>query len=300
MIVRLSDFAMLCPGTHFLRANEVCELCKDGMLWPSVRYRCVQGSLGASVVNALATIYHRYRGYFEFIDAFITPTLFMKNKMIEGRWPEDKIYHIPTFVDLGQFKPHGGKTQQIISYTGRIHLTKGIDVLIDAFRIIQVKGEHKNLKLMVAGDDKTTEAKELKNDINEKGIKNIRFVGQLDGQGVAKLLSNSLFSVTPSLWYENMPNAVLESMACGTPVIASNLGSFREIFEEGDIGMLFKVGDSEDLADKMAFLLSDPERLGIMSKQARSKAEREYNGELHYQRLMNVFDKVMQQQRRFF
>ena len=74
LFVRLSDFAMLCPEAHFLRDNKVCELCKHGRLWPSVRYRCVQGSLGASVVNALATIYHRNKEYFELIDTFIPTT----------------------------------------------------------------------------------------------------------------------------------------------------------------------------------------------------------------------------------
>lgn len=297
LIVRLSDFAMLCPGAHFLRDNEVCELCKGGKLWPSIRYRCVQGSIGASVVNTLATIYHRYKGYFELIDAFIIPTLFMKNKMIEGGWPEDKINHIPTFVDLEHFKPNEGKRQQIISYTGRIHPTKGIEILVDAFKIVQANDQYKSIKLMVAGDEKTYESEKLKKYINENDIRNVEFTGQLDGQGISKLLSNSLFSVTPSLCYENMPNAVLESMACGTPVIASNIGCFPEILGKDDIGVLFKVGDAKDLADNMAFLLSDPERLGIISKQARRVAEREYNGELHYQRLMNVFDKVMQQQR---
>lgn len=294
LIVRLSDFAMLCPGAHFLRDNEVCELCKDGKLWPSIRYRCVQGSIGASVFNALATMYHRYKGYFELIDAFITPTVFMKDKMIEGGWPENKIQHIPTFANLDQFKPHVGRKQEIISYTGRIDQTKGLDVLINAFRVIQSNGEYKDLILMIAGDDKTVEARKLKTDINEKKIRNINFTGQLDEQGVAKLLSNSLVSVVPSLWFENMPNAALESLACGTPVIASNLGSFPEIFKEGDIGVLFKVGDAKDLADKMISLLSNPKKLEIMSKQARRVAEREHNSELHYQRLMNVFDKVMQ------
>ena len=61
----------------------------------------------------------------------------MKEKMIEGGWPENKIQYIPTFANLDQFKPHVGRKQQIISYTGRIDQTKGLDVLINAFKIVQ-------------------------------------------------------------------------------------------------------------------------------------------------------------------
>ena len=91
-----------------------------------------------------------------------------------------------------------------------------------------------------------------------------------------------------------MPNAVLESMACGTPVIATNIGCFPEIISGDDVGLLFKVGDDKDLAEKITFLLSDTAKLEMMSMKARAMAERAYNGTIHYQRLMNVFEKVMQ------
>lgn len=293
LVVRLSDFAMLCPESHFFRNNETCELCKRDRLWPSVYYRCVQGSLGVSVVNSFATAYHRWKKYFKLIDFFITPTKFMREKMIEGGWPAEQIHHIPTFVDLDVFRPLQGNIQRVISYTGRVHPTKGITVLLDAFKKIQAKNQYNDIKLKIAGDNDTTEIKDLKCYVDDKEIKNIIFTGALDKQGIARLLSSSLISIVPSRWYENMPNALLESMACGTPVIASDIGSFSEILSEQNGGVLFEAGNSGDLADKITSLISDPQRMKVMSKQARRVAEREYNSELHYQRLMNTFEKVM-------
>ena len=217
----------------------------------------------------------------------------MKEKMIEGGFAEDKIHHVPTFVDLDRFKPNKEKRRQIISYTGRIHPTKGIDVLIDAFRIIQAKVEHKNVKLMIAGDDKTADARRLKSYIDKNDIKNIKLTGPLHEEGVRQLLSSSLVSVVPSLCYENMPNTALESLACGTPVIASNLGSFPEVLGGDGTGVLFTVGDAEDLADKIIFILSDRQRLRVMSNKARKIAEHQYNADLHYGRLMNVFNALL-------
>ena len=53
-VVRFSDFAMVCPQAHLVRNDRICELCVRRGPWPSVPFRCVQGSLGASAVNAAA------------------------------------------------------------------------------------------------------------------------------------------------------------------------------------------------------------------------------------------------------
>lgn len=95
----------------------------------------------------------------------------MKEKMIEEGWPEDKINHIPTFVDLDQFKPNKGEKQKIICYPGRIDPIKGIYVLMDAFKTVQANSQDKNIKLMVAGDEETFESEKLKKYINDNGYR---------------------------------------------------------------------------------------------------------------------------------
>ena len=67
--------------------------------------------------------------------------------------------------------------------------------------------------------------------------------GHLDEAAVMELLQSSLVSVVPSLWYENMPNSMLESFACGTPVIASDLGSMHDMLCGTQAGLLFRPGD---------------------------------------------------------
>ena len=294
IVVRLSSYDMICPESHLLRDGKICELCIKCGIWQSIRYRCVQDSLSASIVNALATLYHRHKNYFSLIDAFITPSKFMKEKMIEAGISENKLHHIPTLTDLDQFKPNSDGKKQIISYIGRIHPTKGVETLIDAFKIIQRNNQFEKIQLKIAGDCTTTYAQKLKHYIDQDNINNVEFTGILSQKEVAHLFSSSLMSIIPSLWYENMPNAALESMACGTPVLASNIGSFPEILGEGEAGLLFESGDSKELAGKIIELLSDPQRLSIMSKYARHKSEQFYNSDLHYQRLLNLFETVTQ------
>jgi len=291
VIVRLSDFCMLCPAQIFLRGTKICELCINGRLWPSIRYGCVQGSRSASVVNGFATLFHRWKRYFELIDAFIAPSQFTIEKMIEGGWSPEKLYHINTFVNLDMFQPQDIK-RSFISYTGRIHSTKGVKTLVDAFHLFKTNGPKKKIKLVIAGDDKTPDALKMKCYIQERNIEHVIFTGNLDAKGITKLLSQSCFGVVPSICYDNMPNALLECLACGTPVIASNLGSLPEIVADGVNGLLFEPGNAEELAEKMRYLLENPKKTIKMGVNARAKMECEYNPELHYQSLIKVHEAV--------
>ena len=289
VVVRLSGFGMLCPAEIFARGGRVCELCINGRLWPSIRYGCVQGSRGASLVNAVATRFHRWKRYFDLVDAFIFPSGHTRRKMIEGGWSSEKLYHINTFVDLDTFHANVTKSS-FLSYTGRMVPSKGVKTLVDAFHLLKTNGLKREIKLVIAGDKETPDALNMKCYIEERDIEDVIFAGNLDATGIAKLLTQSLFSMVPSIWYENMPNALLESLACGTPVIASNLGSLPEIVDDGVNGLLFEPGNAEELAERMRYLLDNPRKAMEMGKNARAKMESEYSPELHYQSLMRIYE----------
>ena len=100
IVVRLSDFSMVCPQQHLVRNDHVCELCVGRRPWPSVLFRCVQRSFGASAVNALALEYARRKGFYGLVDAFVAPSDIMRQKMVQGGVPASRIRHLPTFVKL--------------------------------------------------------------------------------------------------------------------------------------------------------------------------------------------------------
>ena len=99
-------------------------------------------------------------------------------------------------------------------------------------------------------------------------------VGQQSGAALALYLKNAMFSVLPSEWYENGPISLLESFACGKPVIGANIGGIPEHIDDGIDGLIFQSKDHDDLAEKINLLLSEPEQLETMGSSASQKVER--------------------------
>jgi glycosyltransferase involved in cell wall biosynthesis len=88
--------------------------------------------------------------------------------------------------------------------------------------------------------------------------------------------------------------AILESLACGTPVIASNLGSIPEFVRHGYNGLLFRPGDPQDLARQVRWAFEHPEELRVMRANARREFEEKYTAERNYKMLMAIYEQAIE------
>ena len=86
---------------------------------------------------------------------------------------------------------------------------------------------------------------------------------------------------------------IVESFACGTPVLCSSLGALTEVVEDGLTGLHFNPGDPLDLARKVAWAWSHPAELARMGRAARRKYEQEYTAEKNYSRLMQIYQQAL-------
>jgi glycosyltransferase involved in cell wall biosynthesis len=290
IIVRLSDYAMICPQAHCLRNETPCELCVGGNLLPSIRYCCVQGSLSASILNALATTYHKATHCFDLVDRFVVTTRFMHRMMLAAGYTEERLCHIPTFVNGRIFHPDTNDVRKTyLAYAARLEAIKGVHVLIDAFALLRAKRPGIDLTLRIAGVGNVEYVARLKQKVQHLDLNDsVVFLGDQTVDGIVDLLNKALLSVVPSLWYENLPNAILESYACGTPVVVSNVGSLPECVEEGRTGYLFEPADTEDLAERLGYCYDHPEEMAEMGRYARRVAETVYSKERHVEKLTNV------------
>lgn len=288
VVVRVSDYSYLCPQAHFLREGRVCELCLHGTVFHSLQYKCLQDSYAVSGANLLSMYFHRLLGIMGKVDAFVCPSDFLLRKMKEGGIQAQRLHHIPTFVECDRFEPQFDPGSYIL-YFGRIAREKGVETLIDAFASVKRNGRHSSLKLKLAGRSNKGEWERLGKNIAVYGVDGIEFLGDLEFEPMQHLIRNSACVVVPSLWYDNMPNTILEAFASGKPVIASNIGSLPETVQDGNTGFLFEPGNPEDLAGKIARLLDDPGTLQKLGKSARRMAETAYSPSVHYERLMGLF-----------
>ncbi|MBI5649259.1 MAG: glycosyltransferase family 4 protein [Chloroflexi bacterium] len=295
IVVRLSDYAMLCPQAHCLRDNTPCELCVRGNLLPSIRYRCVQHSFAASALNALATWFHQSRRYFDLIDVFVTTTEFMYRMMRQAGFPERRLRFIPTFVNGNLFHPTPNFVKEnYIAYAGRLEEIKGAHILIQALARLRRTHPDLTINLKIAGTGDADYRARLETQIVKAGLSDsIQFVGELQTQDLTNFLNRAILTIVPSVCYENFPNIALESYACGTPVLASRIGSLTECVSEGETGFLFDIGNAARLADRIVFCLDHPELLATMTSNARRAAETIYSPDTHLIKLEQLFGSLI-------
>lgn len=296
IVVRISDYAMLCPQAHCLRDGRPCVLCAKGNLWSSIRYRCIQDSLAASLLNGLATWFHRLRRYFDLIDVFVVTNMFMHNMMLSAGFPEERLRCIPTFVDHQVFHPGdtgSASGSSYVVYVGRLEAVKGVHVLLSAWHIFRQSHPDSPFHLRIAGSGDLNYTANLKAMCAELPIENVEFVGALNKEDLAELYRGALVSIVPSLWYENLPNSLLESLSSGTPVLASDLGSLSECVHDGQNGYLFPPGDAQKLAEVLAHCIEHPKSLNRMSDNAIQLARTVYSPERHVVALESLFMKLI-------
>lgn len=287
IVVRLSDYQMSCPQAHFLRDDQPCMLCARGNLWPSIRHRCVQGSITASLANAVATWVHRAKDYFDLIDCFVVTNGFMQDVLEKSGVAKERISCIPTFVkplatpaDLIAMK------QDIVSFVGRLEHLKGVHVLIEAVGILKRRYPDVGWKYRIAGEGNPEYVAGLSAQVRSQELSDrVEFCGVLDTAGVFDLLASSRLQVVPSLWYENLPNSLLEGYASCTPAIASRLGSLGTSVIENTSGLQFAPGDPESLATVLAQCWHNKKGLSEMGMNARLLADTEYSERGHLQKL---------------
>lgn len=179
--------------------------------------------------------------------------------------PDHAVVVIRNGVDIGcatDRKPPSSTCDFI--FVGNLVQGKGVHYLIQALSLVHRL--EKDISLTVVGEGDAHD--QLQCLVNEKGLRDIvRFTGRRSSEEVFLFMRQSACLVLPSL-SEGMPNVVLEAMACGIPVVASDLPGIREVVQDEETGFLVAPRDVEDLAQKLLILVQNPERRQKMGDRA--------------------------------
>jgi glycosyltransferase involved in cell wall biosynthesis len=281
----LHDYTLICPNTLFLCRGHICEKCKTNKFyWPIIE-RCKKNSLGASTVAAIETIMHRIMNVYRLVDFFITPSDFLRNKLIEYGFKRNKIIRLNNFIDAELYNEKRSMGNYYV-YVGRLTEEKGIKTLIDA----ALKVDSGRLKIIGDGP--------LKDELfsythYKKGNNKIEFLGYRTKEEVIRFLSNCKFMVLPSECYENFPYSVLEAFACGKTVIGSRIGGIPELVKDRETGITFEAGNVDDLSLKIEYLMNNSHESLRLGQNARGFVEQKLNAEKHYQELIKIYQSVV-------
>lgn len=250
-------------------------------------------------------------------ETIVTASLdYIKSSQIKSYYEthKDKFQEIPFGIDLEKFQPKLlnrpldnkiiARAQEIVHYINdkfikrdrlnllfvggldQAHYFKGIDILLNSLVIVA----NRNWRLKIVGEgDLRPHYEELSDRLNIK--KQVEFTGKLNGAELVRAFQNADLFILPSINSNEAFGLVLiEALACGVPVIASNLPGVRRVFSDHEQGLLIEPNNPTDLKNKLEFIFNNEELRRVMALAARRLAEEKYDKNKMKIRLETLFN----------
>ncbi len=241
------DLQLVCPNHLMLNPNtgDVCEKCLGGKYYNCISGKCIHGSAAKSVFGAAEAYYWKVKKVYRYIDAIVSPSAFLAQKLETRNELKNKITVIHNFVSVTKSEPmeKGG----YILYFGRYSKEKGVETLLRAVDSLP------DIKFVFAGSGLLEEEIQKRSNAVNRGF--------VEGEELVKLVSQADFSVVPSECFENCPFTVIESRVYGTPVLGADIGGIPELIDNGVNGELFESGNVEMLTDKIKEMSENKQKL---------------------------------------
>jgi len=278
----LHNYRAVCPTAILMHNGEINERSVKGASWWTVSKKVYRNSLIGSLSLTVMVEIHKWLGTWRRkIDCYISLTEFSKEKYISAGWPECKIFVKPNFIEDG----FGGNTKVQKSggyalFVGRLSEEKGLAVLLSAW-----SGVASQLKIIGDGP--------LRDLVESDGTCGVEYLGLKDKPQVLDLIQNADFIVMPSTCYEGFPMVLVEAFSCGTPALVSKLGSMEEIVTHGVTGLYFEAGNPKDLAEKVQWMVDNPDKAREMGRNARNEYLQKYTPERNYEMLMDIYQQAI-------
>lgn len=246
IIYTAHDYQLICPNHMLYNSDTVCENCIGGNFISCTKDRCVHSSMLKSLIGTAEAVYWNKNKVYEQLDTVICCSEFMKNKLDTNPVFKDKTIAMHNFIEQKHIEDV--TKENYVLYFGRLSKEKGIDTLLDC----------NDIKLVVAGTGP------LEDYITSK--ENVKYVGFKTGDELVSLISRAKATVYPSVWYENCPFSVMESIMYGTPVVASDIGGIPELIDNGRTGILVEPNNTDQLEKAIKQICENDDMAAQMSK----------------------------------
>lgn len=233
------------------------------------------------------------------VDRIISVSAAAKKDIMLYGLAGEKITVIHNGVDVNFYKPsppilrkkYKDGCDNLLMFVGRIIQQKGLGYLMAAMP--DVLKEFPSTKLVIVGKGK--QLGEIKSAVKRRGLENsVIFPGFVDESQMPSLYSSADIFVLPSLW-EVLPIALLEALACGVPLAASDAGGNPEIVENGKNGFIFKRADKDAIVQSLTAMLADKNKMLEMGRKSREIACRKFDWEIIKNRTLLFYGEALKE-----
>jgi glycosyltransferase involved in cell wall biosynthesis len=195
------------------------------------------------------------------VDSFISPSQFLKDRYVDWGVPASRIEVIENGHPAGQPAAHRGSpyaVRNVFGYFGNLNPWKGVNVLLDACRLLTEADVEFELRIHGAPlYQNETFTADLESKFERSG-QGVHRLGQYDRADVPSLMAEVDWVIVPSVWWENAPLTIGEAQFHGRPAIASGIGGMAELVDDEVNGLHVRPGDARDLATVMQRCAEDP------------------------------------------
>lgn len=221
----------------------------------------------------------------------------MRQKLLQQGYSDSKVVRIPNLFDVEQFDKHALQpfswAEQLpdgprVVMVARLDAEKDFTTLIRAMKLVLEKSI--SAKLIVAGAGVQRSLLECL--VEELALKeSVVFLGEV--QEVPALLQHCHVGVLTPKANEGLSNSILEYMAAGLPVVATDCGGNAELIEHGISGLIVPVGDSGAVADALLRLLEHPCEAQQMGARGRCRVEQDYHPDVVTERFAVLYREAL-------
>jgi len=213
-------------------------------------------------LNLINTLRKRIIEYFfQYVDAIVSPSTFLSNTIQSFTNIQQNLFHVISNGISTEVVGELNNSNQNINFLflGQLEQHKGIHTLIDAINNVKSK----NCKFNVAGSGKLSQYVQQHKKIN--------YLGHISGEKKKEVLRNNDVLIMPSEWPEVFGLVIIEAFQSGMAVIASNIGGPSELVTDMEDGLLYEMGNTKELVEKIEFICQNPTQLNLFKSNAFKK-----------------------------
>jgi len=282
VVQTLHNYRLGCLNGMYMREGRICMDCFGKLPVKGVVKKCYRNSrAGSAVVLGMVGFHRMVKTWQTQVDVFICHTESTRRLHVGAGVPTEKLMTKPTVLhpDPG-FSPGGG---DYCMFAGRFSPEKGITSLLKAW---QLAPDLPNLILAGGGP--------LEPEIREIAAHDprIKLTGHLQKPEVTELMRNAKALIFPSEWYEPFGLVILEAIACGTPVVSSEIGAPRDILGEGPHAEYFEMGVPDEIAAATRRILDESVPMPIRRQSARARFVSDFSTIANMTRLAEIYDRA--------